>query len=58
MVIITLRRSAAHPIPPLPAELARPLAAVPGGRLAFEIWPRGRRRAVLDWLAQVQGRDT
>ena len=57
-VIITLRQSAPRPIPPVPAELARALAAVPGGRLAFEAWPRGRRRAVLDWLGQAKGCDT
>ena len=57
-VIITLRRSAPHPVPALPNELERALARVPGARLAFESWPPGRRREVLQWLTAAKGADT
>ena len=57
-VVITLRRSRPHPVPPLPTELQRALARIPGGRLAFEVWAPGRRRAAVEWLAQAKGADT
>jgi hypothetical protein len=57
-VVITLRRTTPHPLPPLPNELERALARVPGARLAFEAWPWGRRREALQWLIGAKGADT
>jgi hypothetical protein len=57
-VVITLRRSAPHPVPPAPPDLADALARVPGGRLAFEEWAPGRRRAVVGWLNEAKSADT
>lgn len=57
-VIVTIRRTTPHPIPPLPADLADALARVPGARLAFESWAPGRRRAVIGWLNDARAADT
>lgn len=57
-VVVTIRRTTPHPIPPVPRDLGDALAQTPGGRLAFEAWPPGRRRAVLRWLTEAKGADT
>ena len=53
-VEITLRRTTPHPIPPVPPDLAAALGGFAGGRMAFESWPPGRRRAILGWLAEAK----
>jgi uncharacterized protein YdeI (YjbR/CyaY-like superfamily) len=53
-VLMTIRQGAPHRIPPVPADLAAALAGRPGGRLAFESWPPGRRRQILLWLDGVK----
>jgi hypothetical protein len=57
-VAVTLRKAAAHRVPALPPELLAALARYPGGRLAFESWPPGRRRQMLLWLLQAKGAAT
>ncbi|MGH7627834.1 MAG: YdeI/OmpD-associated family protein [Gemmatimonadales bacterium] len=57
-VIVTVRATTPHPIPALPRDLAEALAKAPGGRLAFEAWPPGRRRAILQWLNDAKAADT
>lgn len=57
-VVVSVRATTPHPIPPVPPDLAAALALAPGGRLAFEAWPAGRRREVLGWLNQAKAADT
>lgn len=57
-VLITLSQTAPHRIPQVPPDLAGALATRPGGRVAFEAWPPGRRRQVLAWLAAAKRPDT
>ena len=56
-VVISLEKAGAHPLPRMPSELVDALAAVPGGRLAWEERPRGWRRQVLLWLSQSKDPD-
>jgi hypothetical protein len=57
-VVVTVRRTTPHPIPPMPRDLAEALAGAPGGRLAFEAWPAGHRRTILGWLNEAKATDT
>ncbi len=53
-VVVTLQPTSAHPVPRMPRALAAALRTKPGGRLAFEAWPRGKRREVFAWLAAAK----
>ena len=55
---ITLAPTTPHPVPDLPPDLVAALGAHPGGRLAFEAWAPGRRRALLGYLGQARSPGT
>lgn len=56
-VAITLVRTGAHPLPQMPKELTAALAAVPGGRMAWEERTRSWRRQVLLYLTESKDPD-
>jgi hypothetical protein len=57
-VAVTLQPAPPHPVPRMPRELAAALGSKPGGRLAFEAWPPGKRREVFAWLSEAKAEAT